>query len=562
MPHRGEFPATPMAFYDTPDSDIDSDSDVDNDDTHAGSRRFVQADLPWTKPEKRAQHKAWLPFARFLGQLPALKDLVYACTHQVPACILAALHDNSPQTRLHVRGFALRSLYQEGDQLHDISSDDLTLATSPCLYSIHATCEPHNWEGRSTFNLEVIKKMVSGAAPGLRRVHIVQLSSPVVFNPAAPVIQTPEAPWRGFFLDSSSSSAQTSPLARLESLTLSGFGCSPNDLLAWNNRADFSCLLRLEISYNLSLQALEALASMAAEGKFRSLRTLGLQVGSEVPDENNPETLDSPTSLFLEAISQLNSLDLYGRFGPLTVQAALHRHGPTLRKLHLRSVTPNHTFNPIERYSPDYNPFAHDIAALCPRLDDLSVQVQRDQGGPDEISAYRALGALPRLRHLSLQLNCSVPRNNNRREMIRTTLANHAVDATLARAIFDEITGAAVGAPLESLKIDPEINVTGMPDLDNLAWWVLSGWQCSRDDEGQVVVRQDCEERFGIRTSNVRLRMGLRRRMIESVDQEYKDVWNDMWPGGGGDWKDEWTSFPLQTRDLGCIEQLSTLSLD
>ncbi|KAK3896562.1 hypothetical protein C8A05DRAFT_39898, partial [Staphylotrichum tortipilum] len=91
--------------------------------------------------------ETWLPFARFLGWLPALTDLVYACTHQVPACLLAALHEHHPRSRLHVRAFSLRSLFQKRDQLHDIDPDERALATSPCLYSIHALCEMYGTHG-------------------------------------------------------------------------------------------------------------------------------------------------------------------------------------------------------------------------------------------------------------------------------------------------------------------------------------------------------------------------------------------------------------------------------
>ncbi len=45
----------------------------------------------------------------FLGQLPGLKDLVYACTHQVPACLLATLRQHHPRSRLHVHTFSLRN---------------------------------------------------------------------------------------------------------------------------------------------------------------------------------------------------------------------------------------------------------------------------------------------------------------------------------------------------------------------------------------------------------------------------------------------------------------------
>ena len=524
------------------ESEGDSDTDGDNDYSRVRMKLggFVRPDF--TETHKRAQHAAWLPFARFLGQLPALKDLVYACTHQVPACLLAALHEHHPQSRLHVRTFCLRSLYQERDQLHGIDPDELTLATSPCLYSIRATCDTYDSAGRFSFNVAAIESMVLGAAPGLRRVHIVHWVPYSTPDPV-PAIQASRVLWRDFFPESTSSSVQTNPLARLEALALSGLGSNPYYLSAWNNRTDFSCLLRLEIFCTLSLQALETLAFMAADSKFRSLQTLGLRVTAQ-DDENKITTLDKPTSLFLQAIPQLKNLNLYGQFGPLTLHGVLHRHGPTLRKLQLHPA--------IHAHAPYHNTLAHNVAARCPRLEVLSVQIQRHQGGPEETSAYRALGALPRLRSLALRLDCSVPPYNDKGEMIRATLANHAVDAILARAIFDEVTGAAAGEPLKYLRVTPGVTEIGARDLRMLARWVALEWECLRrpEDGGQVVVRKACMEVDDSTYFTDEMFMFCRPDVLESVDQEYKDVWNEMWPGRGGDWKDEWRSFPLQAQGL------------
>ncbi len=132
---------------------------------------------------------------------------------------------------------------------------------------------------------------------------------------------------------------------------------------------------------------------MAAERKFCSLQTLGLKVGSHNRDESNPATLDKLTSLFLQAIPQLNNLKLHGKLGPFILHALPHRHGPTLCKLRLFPTTNNAT-NLGDPSSPYHNTLAHNIAALCPRLETLHIQIQRHQGRPKETAVYRALGAL------------------------------------------------------------------------------------------------------------------------------------------------------------------------
>ncbi len=105
------------------DDDSDSDSHSDSDSDFGDNPPFPYSGPAMMEQHKRAQAEAWLPFVEFVAQVPALKDLVYACTSQVPVSLLAALHRHHPRSRLHVRTFSLRSLYQERDQLHDIDPD-------------------------------------------------------------------------------------------------------------------------------------------------------------------------------------------------------------------------------------------------------------------------------------------------------------------------------------------------------------------------------------------------------------------------------------------------------
>ena len=239
-------------------SDSESDSDCDSDPTSI--RLFPEHPLP-TSQHKKAQHKAWLPFAEFLGQIPGLKALVYTCAGQLPRCVLDALHRHQPRSRLHVRAFSLRSLYQDRSQQHDMDGDELALATSPCLYSIHISFKPYDRDGHFSFNLDAVKHMVSGHAPNLRRVHIRML----YFDPryAPPSHGSPRVAWKGFPRPASDqpSPEPTQPsLARLETLTLSGALSGPEQLSSWNARTDFSCLRRFELNLRLSPEGFNTLA--------------------------------------------------------------------------------------------------------------------------------------------------------------------------------------------------------------------------------------------------------------------------------------------------------------
>lgn len=232
-----------------------SEDDGEDDESDNNSVLF-NTDGPTMSPErKRAQHEAWLPFARFLGRLPGLTDLVYSCLHQVPACILMASHQHHPSSRLHVRTFSLRSLYQELNQLHDIDPDGFALAAPPCLYSLWAKCSDFDADGRFSFNPDALAHMVtSGCVPGLKHLNLNCINVPgtVALSHAAGM---PRAPWRGFFSDGPiqlvTDAPQQSPTlpgrAQLETLVLSGKMDLSHRLTVWRSYTDFRLLRRLEL---------------------------------------------------------------------------------------------------------------------------------------------------------------------------------------------------------------------------------------------------------------------------------------------------------------------------
>jgi hypothetical protein len=123
-----------------------------------------------TQKERQDQNEAWLPLAHFFDQLPALKDLIYACTDQIPIFILSSLHQHHPNCRLHVLTFSLRSLYQPKDSPHDIDPEEFVLATSPCLQSIVVSFYGYDPIGQVDYNQEAVLQMVAAAAPRLKSV--------------------------------------------------------------------------------------------------------------------------------------------------------------------------------------------------------------------------------------------------------------------------------------------------------------------------------------------------------------------------------------------------------
>ncbi len=563
---------------DDDDSESESDSDTDNDgydryidleartyndtDSESGDdapgRRFQPNDPVVVSWRKKVQNKAWLPFAQFLAQTPGLKDLVYSQNHQLPRCVLDVLHEHHPRCRLHLRIFSLRSLYQDRDHQHGMDPDELALVSSPCLYSIHITYEDYDRTGRFNFNLDAVEEMVAGYAPNLKRVriHVRYLDS------EREPLPKDNIPWIGF---PRPASEQPGPLARLETLAVSGWISGCQQLTSWNNRIDFSCLQHFDFGARLDPEGFATLTSMAANGKFQSLRTLGLGVSAESYLHNNHATLDGPASLFLQALPPLKTVRLAGHFSNLSLTALLARHGPTLRTLHLlparsHSATLD-TYGPPQASVP---PLYHTatviakLAASCPALRTLSLVVQRHGGGPAEVAAYRALAGLPRLERASLFLDCrALPGDlscawNNAEELqlmqeterrwSRESLRNCAVDETLARAIFGEITAARGGTPLEWLWVEPVVPGAGTIDgFETVGRWVGRSWVCEMRSGGRLAVKEvrgkDLE--WGVRLLTYR-------NDLLSLEDFAVEQWEAVWPRSAvGDWRNQWSSFPL-----------------
>lgn len=207
-----------------------------------------------TPEEKRLIDDAWDPLVRFICGLPGLTDLVYACTDQVPRCLLLALHTHHPKTRLHVHNFSLRSLYQQRAQRNTIDPDEYTLLTSPCLYTIVATWFEFDKHGRAGCNDAAIYRMIMGLAPALKQANVFHgfLDAPGQTNHG-------ERPGLGeFFGCHGCHGSTTLSKGRLQALVTNT--TSPDEIEDWVNCTDFSELRMLHLRspiYSLGLQHIQ-----------------------------------------------------------------------------------------------------------------------------------------------------------------------------------------------------------------------------------------------------------------------------------------------------------------
>lgn len=511
---------------------------------------------PIIRPEyKQVQHEAWLPFVPFLEKLTGLTDVVWACTNPIPACVLTALHEHHPTSRLHVRTFSLRSLYQKWNQLSDIDPDEYLLVTSPCLTSIRTSILAYNDDGRFSFNGEALEHILRlGYATNLRHLRI-YYRCPSGTLSLHQALQAPREPWRGFFRDRP---AKQPPAdwkgAQLETLIIIG-NDSAQTFKTWMECINPSFLRRFEHSWSLSLNGLQILVSLAENGQLNSLRhlTLTLNVtdenGYDLAADDSDDIRDRLSAQLFRYLPPLETLTLHGSdISPETFEKLLSRHGPTLRKLHLPF------YDLVKQPNQDADKI-RSIQRHCSRLEDVHLRIRRRHGIAEEVALYRTLGRLPRLRLAKLILDCTVPSDRNdhfsfdvneedRIQEVCYQLKNLAVDETLARAIYKEVSSSGCAATLERLSLEPNIAHSQVIYCDEFSpWleWVARSWLITRDvvRDHEAVVRE-----IGVSYNGTEY---CREDLEEYVDKNGVDIWSTLWPSKGGDWRDEWHSFPLDT---------------
>lgn len=405
------------------------------------------------------QDMAWTPVVRLMKILSRLDTLVYDCRNQFPPGLLDALHEHQPQCKLHHLTFRLRSL------LSDVPDPyEMALATSPCLYRVKVACAERDSVGVDDFNQEAMMELAAGLAPNLKEVVVVNL---VPVSPWS--FPQPRAPWRelpGFV-----------PGAVIGSLTslsfISHVMWSPDLLRSWANHTDFGNLRQLALGGgydrddNVGMDD-EMMEWIAQNCSFPRLKTLDIRLKRNDWLVEKPNYADSAIVLF-RAFEPLDELSVVGPLEPKILDAILSRHGPTLRKLSLRSTeSPEGPANLRERGGHVPMVFRKEhvlqIQAQCPALEELTIPVKRTKSDAVEAEVYKTFGKMERLRSLFLVLDCSEWRvtrdstydpfngedcdsrkvkENSRHRLkqghVRETLINCAVDETLARSIWDHL---------------------------------------------------------------------------------------------------------------------------
>lgn len=496
--------------------------------------------------------QAWQSLSRFIRQLPGLKDLVWACGPRMPAPVLSAIH--AADCRLHMHGFRLRSLdRQHRDSPQPIDAHDWALASSPSLASVVASCTGFTSEGWLDYTTEAVVSMAAGTAPNLAHLWLVSENAgdSIALREAA---RLGKPPWQGFFPASPVADARPG-LGRLKSMVFRGY--PPYNFDRWGRATDLTRLRRLEMEWHPTSG--RHLAKMAERGDFKSLDSLRLWSIEELDQQS--------LNRLMENLPPLQRLNLSGYFTAAAVDAILRRQGSTLRDLELDSrprgpdddgnpTTPNAIFSAF---------LVQRLVTSCPDLEELVLTIPRTRGDAAETAAYRALSRLRSLRRLHLRLVYTVEPENEDEwpemdyfsssgipyDYIRDAMSNCAVDATLARAIFDVLSAHNDG--LTYVRLEPErkiehCNVPGasLCNFQDMLRWFARHWVCTRS-EGVVRVRELDEEATA--------RGGEEWKEIVNeprYDEEdmFSELFKENWPQEtplADEWWRNWTSLPLSS---------------
>jgi hypothetical protein len=503
------------------------------EDNPRGDSEIAGARLP---PEdmKRKLNELWRPLSEFISRL-SLNDLIYACKNQFPRCLLEVLHQHSPQTRLHMHKFAIRSLHPLEDLSTSVDPDEYTLLTSPCLTSIVFKYLNNHIGPERVYKNVVLEALLAGIAPNIRQLSV----RVVAIQPESENSSIRRILWPSPSVESFNGSPEVSK-ARLETLV-----CDSNLINDVLNRIYIEQLAVLRIDHFVHLDLVRQLVNKAQTVGFKSLSDLSLFIIC-ASAEARPE-LDFQAGLLLRALPPLTRLELHGHVGSNAVSAIWDVHGDCLKSLDFGSIEQSIsamggeiTFGHV-RYPPGG-------LSKLERLETCIHRTWPTGGDEQDLETVRVLGKLPRLRHLVLDLDVSAIgldppeiRDEGSRvtaPIFRDALMRSAVDSKLAKEMFQLIRGS--NGPLQYL----EIQVRGAGDFGNHWWdseaasvlsWISPDWICEQKPGRELTAT---EMEYSRSTGDI---------LRDDFDDrdDLRAVWKEIWPGNGGDRREDWSSFPL-----------------
>ncbi|RAL16646.1 uncharacterized protein BO97DRAFT_467918 [Aspergillus homomorphus CBS 101889] len=411
----------------------------------------------------------WEPIIALVGRLQHLRLLNYAIRNMFPASLHQALQQVHPTCQLDVWSTQSPSLDLPGlGRAHNCVLPefkqplDLDFVSSPTLHTLSVAYTV----GKQLQDLAGLTHVDEPFSFVLTAPNLKHLIISVTLEGIDRTADKVKEEWKRLY-----PSAKSSPdTAVLESLTFSCFEPSKpleHVLLNISTLLDLSRLRSLDIgAYAEPAMLTEAASKMVRlERLYIHMVPWYKQRASRWLSDSDSATWDIEEMIsVVQAFRPLRFLCMRG-LRSFTSLDRIVAHHPTLQGLSLevRQRQIERSQNG-QKYPITNGDHIRSLAASCPRLEELSLTLQRTQGNAHECDIYRALGQLPCLRTLILELDFDsrpTPDFDAKPSpaCIRETLINAAIDETLVTGIFELICSHQSTRRLKHLRIKPGYNL-------------------------------------------------------------------------------------------------------
>lgn len=500
--------------------------------------------------------EAWKYVAQLMKRLTGLADIYWACPVGLPACLLQTLHADLQRCRLHDYKF---DLSLKAESMNPYGS---ALVESPCLYSI----------GELNLAFDALAwDYMRHQSRRMKEAHVwLPIDGVMDFSDMDNIPR-----WTGNGLH------QPTPL---ETFHLSR-PPSPDrplsfSIVNWAVHNNFSALRVLRLD-----TVVTDLDHLPLPKEFPALETLSFNCSQATRLEYWNTLLN-----FLSALPRLTALQIKDWARSISFAPALN---PNLR--YLNFSTRGRLYG-----DPLRNDHIHQLANICPNLEELTVEIKRSRGNVEEVALYRAIGRLRRLQYLTLHLDAAPPGLDStveyfdpngelisngtaiepwfdaedartvdgplrpyRRGHLYDALVNSAIDSDLARSIFGLVNEAKTGIkgaalPLERLQLEAfhgaQFQPAGRwsprnPIMRPFLAALQRRWLVERD------VRDDARDVLHVTELGREFRLehwSRQAKYLAEKRKEYElqdvfDMWQRVWPGeetASGQWE-TWSSLPL-----------------
>lgn len=559
-----DYPDQP-SHWDTMDSD---DEFAEPTQRKVGPPRD-RTSVPCDSETNRA---TWRHLRKLVNDLPALTDFMWDCTWPLSRDLQRTLQSSS-KVRLHLSTFWFTSCENiDEDYVEEFvfpEEDELMSLAGHHVCSIKSRSLGYCTIGDEDWTHEAILALINGVNPGVRHVSFLMDIPLNSGNSVAWPIQQrrPRRPWPGCSAFTAISSAR----ARLRSLEIGGDVAMSlelfQEIFCRCDLAELS-VLKLYLPYTYKGLAMIAPDCLTILPRLQVLVLCTRHTAfpdSELSDQ-------SLVAGFLGSLPPLRAIRFITDIDEPIFDSTIRWHGPSLQRL---------WFPPPEERSRIF--FNSErlvrLSRSCPSLDDLAISIRRNRGNADEVSMYRMLGRIPRLKILALTLDCEdpaldlSPRNRDRPPIhpdfddldnevlkrrspvpgmkprkghLRHAFVNAALDETLAKSIFTTIC-SETGIRLERLELRPVRGdyIAEATDLiDHFGkWWLLECPDASRLKRRELIASRIRSP--GDRDDEIRCRPEL-----VPLSAQMETIFRKIWPARASEnsaWCDDWSSFPLAT---------------